>query len=163
LRDWGARAIRSHCRGQQWHGPSGGDLPGERERPGGAQGEDTGACGTLNVVAEACIFCRIVRGEVSSERLREDGELIVIRDIAPMAPVHLLIIARQHVGSLNEVNEQHQGLLGEMTVAAVQEASNQGLQSNGYRLVMNCGRDAGQGVEHLHLHLLGGRQLGPIA
>jgi histidine triad (HIT) family protein len=96
------------------------------------------------------------------ERLYEDSELIIIRDIAPAAPHHLLIIPRLHLASLNEVSPEHQGLLGRMATVAAQEAKRQGLSQNGYRLVMNCGRDAGQGVEHIHLHLLGGRQLGPI-
>ena len=113
-------------------------------------------------MAETCIFCRIVEGQLPGDRVYEDEELLIIRDIAPVAPQHLLIIPRVHLASLNEVNEQHHVLLGRMTVAAVREAQRQGLVASGYRLVMNCGRDAGQGVDHLHLHVLGGRQLGPI-
>ena len=114
-------------------------------------------------MAQSCLFCRIVGGELPGERLYEDDEVIIIRDIAPAAPQHLLVIPRRHLGSLNEVGVEDEALLGRMVLAAVRQARDQGLTMRGYRLVMNCGRDAGQGVEHLHLHVLGGRQLGPIA
>lgn len=108
---------------------------------------------------EDCIFCKIVDGEVPSNIVYQDEELMVFPDINPLAPVHLLIIPRKHIASLVELSEEESYLIGNMAKAANRLAKKEGIAENGYRLVINCGEMGGQGVAHLHMHLLGGRQL----
>jgi histidine triad (HIT) family protein len=114
------------------------------------------------VVDKDCIFCRIIAGEVPSDILHRDDEVVAIRDINPQAPTHLLILPIVHVASLAEVNAEQKGLLGHMVHVATQLARAEGIAENGYRLVISTGPQAGQLVAHLHLHLLGGRQLGGL-
>lgn len=102
-----------------------------------------------------CLFCRIVAGEVSSERVHEDDDVIVIRDIYPKAPVHLLVIPRIHYESLNELTQEHDRLIAHMVRLLPGLARSQGLD-NGFRTVINTGRGGGQEIFHLHIHLLGG-------
>lgn len=109
-----------------------------------------------------CIFCRIIAGEVPSDILHRDDQVVAIRDINPQAPTHLLIIPVVHVTSLVEVNAEHKGLLGHMILVATELARGEGIAENGYRLVINTGRHSGQLVAHLHLHVLGGRHLGRL-
>lgn len=111
-----------------------------------------------------CLFCRIVAGEIAVSRLFEDDELIAFADIAPQAPVHLLIVPKRHVPHLFAAAEDDARLLGRMITTATALARQAGLEdagpeSGGFRLVMNCLAGAGQSVFHLHLHLLGGRPL----
>lgn len=106
-----------------------------------------------------CIFCRIITGEVQSDILYQDEEVIALRDINPQAPTHLLIMPRAHIPSLAEVGRQQQALLGHLIHVASELAKREGIAQSGYRLVLNSGPDSGQEVPHLHLHLLGGRQL----
>jgi len=110
------------------------------------------------------IFARILRGELPSDRVYEDEEFIAFRDIAPAAPVHVLMIPRGEapVGPA-AIREEDAGWVGRMIVVASKIAADLGLDERGYRLVMNCGPDAHQTVPHLHLHILGGRQLGGMA
>jgi len=108
----------------------------------------------------ACLFCRIVNGELPAEHVAGTDDLIAIRDIAPQAPTHLLIIPRRHVASPDGLTEKDRELAGAMVLLATRLAHEAGLHEAGYRLVLNCGRDGGQSVPHLHLHLLGGRRLG---
>lgn len=106
-----------------------------------------------------CLFCGIAAGTVPSERVVETETTVAFRDIAPQAPVHVLVVPRRHVTSLAEVEPADAGLLGELvqTVQAVAEAT--GIAERGYRVVANVGEDALNSVDHLHLHVLGGRRL----
>lgn len=110
-------------------------------------------------MSESCLFCKIVAGEIPAERLFEDDRCLAFRDIHPQAPVHLLVIPREHVASHAHAAAEHTALLGHMMSAIGDLARSQGLH-NGYRLVVNTGRDGGQTVNHLHIHLLGGRAMG---
>jgi histidine triad (HIT) family protein len=112
-----------------------------------------------------CLFCRIVAGEIPAPRLFENDELIAFADLAPQAPVHLLVVPKRHWPHLFATPAEEAELLGRMMVTATDLARRAGLQgadpaSGGFRLVMNCLADGGQSVLHLHLHLLGGRPLG---
>lgn len=102
-----------------------------------------------------CIFCRIVRGEVPSKKVYEDEELIVFHDINPAAPVHLLMVPKEHFATLADARPEHERLLGKMLLFAPRLAREQGV-TNGFRVVANNGPDGGQEVYHLHLHVLGG-------
>jgi histidine triad (HIT) family protein len=103
-----------------------------------------------------CLFCRIASGELPSPRVWEDEHLIAIRDIQPAAPTHLLVIPREHVESVEHLEDAHRELAGRLLLAARDIARQQGLAEGGYRLVINTGPDGGQTVPHLHLHVLGG-------
>jgi histidine triad (HIT) family protein len=105
-----------------------------------------------------CLFCRIVRGEIPAKLVAETDDAIAIRDIDPKAPVHVLVIPRAHVASLDAVTDSV--LLGSLLSLAAQIARDEGIAGNGYRTVINTGRDGGQSVDHLHIHVLGGRRLG---
>ena len=102
-----------------------------------------------------CPFCRIVRGEVTSDTVFEDSDVLAFHDIRPAAPVHFLIIPKSHVDSLLTTGSEHEALLGKMTALAPRLAKEQGCD-NGFRLVINNGPDGGQEVNHLHIHILGG-------
>jgi histidine triad (HIT) family protein len=106
-----------------------------------------------------CLFCRIVAGEIPARLLFEDDAVIAFADIAPQAPVHLLVVPKRHVPHLFAAGADDAALLGRMVAAATDLARGAGLESGGFRLVMNCLAGAGQSVFHLHLHLLGGRPL----
>lgn len=106
-----------------------------------------------------CIFCKIIAGEIPSDIVYRDDEVIAFPDINPLAPTHLLIIPGKHISSLVDLTEADSSLTGHMISVANQLAKSGGISESGYRLVINCGRQGGQGVDHLHLHLLGGRQL----
>ena len=105
-----------------------------------------------------CLFCKIAGGEIPATKVYEDASCIAFSDIHPQAPVHLLIIPRQHIASLDEVRETYRELLGHLMLVAAELAKQQKL-SKGFRVVMNTGVDGGQTVHHLHLHLLGGRAM----
>jgi histidine triad (HIT) family protein len=107
--------------------------------------------------APNCIFCKIVKGDIPSERLAEDDQLIAIRDVNPQAPVHILVIPKIHIPNLGLVNDP--SLAGSLFARATSLASETGIK-NGYRIVVNTGHDGGQTVDHLHIHLLAGRALG---
>jgi histidine triad (HIT) family protein len=102
-----------------------------------------------------CIFCRIVRGEVPAKKVHEDNEFIVFPDIHPAAPVHLLMVPKEHFATLADAHAKHEILLGRMLLLAPRLAREQGA-TNGYRVVINNGPDGGQEVYHLHVHVLGG-------
>ncbi len=108
-----------------------------------------------------CIFCQIIAGKVPSEILYQDEEAIAFPDINPVAPVHLLIIPRKHIPSLAHLPDAETPLIGHMTKIANQLAREAGIFENGYRLAISCGKQGGQEVPHLHMHLVGGRQLAP--
>ncbi|MFN2432089.1 MAG: histidine triad nucleotide-binding protein [Gemmatimonadota bacterium] len=104
-----------------------------------------------------CLFCRIVAGEVPAKLLHQDERVVAFRDVNPKAPFHALIVPVEHVATLDDLGEGQSGLAGEVVLRATRLAREHGLAEGGYRLVWNCGVDAGQTVFHLHLHLLGGR------
>ncbi|MBI2328074.1 MAG: histidine triad nucleotide-binding protein [Chloroflexi bacterium] len=106
-----------------------------------------------------CIFCQIVAGKIPADILYQDEEVIAFRDINPLAPVHLLVIPRKHIPSPVQLSEAESSLMGKMVNTANQLAKKEDIAESGYRLVINCGQQGGQGVPHLHMHLLGGRQL----
>ncbi|HHY62908.1 MAG: histidine triad nucleotide-binding protein [Bacillota bacterium] len=109
---------------------------------------------------EECIFCRIARGEIDSSIVYEDENLVAFNDINPQAPMHVLIIPRMHVSSLLELGADGEQLVGKAHRVAGQIARERGYDRSGFRVVVNCGEDAGQSVPHLHFHVLGGRALG---
>jgi histidine triad (HIT) family protein len=106
-----------------------------------------------------CLFCKIAAGTIPVTRLYEDEQVMAFADIHPQAPVHILVIPKLHIGSLAQTQAGDEPLLGMLVAAAVEIARQQGL-GGGYRLVVNTGADGGQTVEHLHVHLLGGRHMG---
>jgi histidine triad (HIT) family protein len=106
-----------------------------------------------------CLFCRIVAGEVPADTLYADERSLVFRDINPQAPVHLLVIPRDHMESLDEASQRDEALLGHLLRVAARVANEQNLSESGYRTVINTGAGAGQSVFHLHVHVLGGRSL----
>lgn len=110
-------------------------------------------------MAQDCIFCQIVAGEIPAKVVREDEETIAFRDIDPKAPTHVLVIPRRHIPSVNALGDADAELVGRLYLAAKEVAREEGLTDAGYRLVMNTGPDAGQTVAHIHLHVLGGRAL----
>jgi histidine triad (HIT) family protein len=106
-----------------------------------------------------CIFCRIAKGEVKSNILYQDDKAVAFPDINPKAPVHILLIPRKHIASVSDLTEADEPLVGHLFTVANKLAKEQGIVKDGYRLVINCGPHAGQVVDHLHLHILGGRPL----
>ena len=106
-----------------------------------------------------CIFCKIVGGEIASNIIYRDEDVVVFPDINPVAPVHILVIPIKHVTSLADMKESDAALAGKMIAIANKVAREQGLTKNGYRLTINCGAHGGQLVQHLHVHLMGGRPL----
>ncbi len=107
---------------------------------------------------ENCLFCKIVRGDIPSTKVYEDEKVLAFRDIAPMAPTHILVIPKTHIGSVAEVNAENAAVVAHIFTVIPRIAKEEGLE-NGYRVVSNCGSDAGQTVHHLHFHILGGKQL----
>jgi histidine triad (HIT) family protein len=108
----------------------------------------------------SCLFCRIVSGEIPAAMVYEDDRLVAFADINPQAPMHVLIVPRQHIATLNDLTDEHDGLVGEMVRRAAALAKTRGYEARGYRTVFNCNADAGQTVFHIHLHVLAGRHLG---
>lgn len=104
-----------------------------------------------------CLFCRIVAGEIPSDKLYEDDVVVAIRDIAPRAPTHILLMPRRHIRSAAELTEADGPMLGRLFAVAAQLARDAGIADSGYRLVSNVGRWGGQTIDHLHVHLMGGR------
>jgi len=106
-----------------------------------------------------CIFCKIASGQIPAKILYQDDSVVAFPDINPATPVHILIIPKKHIPSVLDLSEDDLPLMGHMIDIANQLAKKEGVAENGYRLVINCGKDAGQEVSHLHLHLLAGRRL----
>ena len=107
-----------------------------------------------------CLFCRAIAGEVPASIVYQDDELLAIRDTNPQAPLHLLIIPRKHISTLNDLEAADDAIVGSMVRRAALLAREHGIDGRGYRTVFNCNREAGQSIYHIHLHLLGGRGLG---
>ena len=106
-----------------------------------------------------CIFCKIINREIPIQMMYEDDQVIAFNDIQPQAPIHVLIIPREHIATLNDLTEEHTELIGHMIQIAKKLAKELGIGEKGYRVLMNCNQHGGQAVYHLHLHLLGGRQM----
>jgi len=109
---------------------------------------------------EECIFCKIINKEIPSQIVYEDEEIFAFRDINPVAPVHILIIPKKHIASLVELTEEDSVLISKIYMIINKLAESENIKETGYRVVVNCGEDAGQEVKHLHFHLLGGKKLG---
>jgi len=110
----------------------------------------------------SCVFCRIASGEIPSQILYQDDQVMAFRDIHPQAPVHIIIIPREHIESIAAIGEGSEVLLMSMIRTANELAHKENVAKSGYRLVTNTGPNAGQEVRHLHWHLLGGKPLGPL-
>ena len=106
-----------------------------------------------------CLFCKIAAGEIPSAKVYEDEKVLAFRDIEPQAPVHILIIPKEHIKSANEINEENCAIVGHIFCVAAKIAEQEGIAQDGYRIVNNCGEGGGQTVGHLHFHMLGGRAL----
>lgn len=108
------------------------------------------------------LFAKIVRGEIPSDQVYQDELVTAFRDINPMAPTHILIVPNKVIATVNELSEQDVELAGHMMLVAKRIAAKEGIAGRGYRLIINCNQDGGQEVFHLHMHLVGGRPLGPM-
>ena len=106
-----------------------------------------------------CIFCKIVKGEIPCSKVYEDDEVLAFDDIQPMAPVHVVIIPKQHISTLLDIDAKNSGITGSLFFAAQRVARIKGVNEKGFRTVINCNAEGGQVVFHLHMHLLGGRKL----
>ncbi len=104
-----------------------------------------------------CIFCKIVAGEIPSDKVYEDEMVLAFRDIEPQAPVHVIIIPKQHIASANEINCVNSNVVSHIFEVIPEIAKELGIDKSGYRVVNNCGADGGQTVEHIHFHMMGGR------
>jgi histidine triad (HIT) family protein len=107
-----------------------------------------------------CIFCKIASGQIPAQIVHRDEEVVAFRDLSPQAPVHVLVIPTRHVATCNDLAPEDGHLIGKLVLVAKQIAAAEAVARQGYRLVMNCERQAGQSVFHIHLHLLGGRPMG---
>lgn len=107
----------------------------------------------------SCIFCQIASGEIPTAKLYEDDLVVAFNDLEPQAPVHILIIPKQHIESVNDINPENSSVIAHIFEIAGKLAKEKGLAENGYRVVNNCGEWGGQSVMHLHFHLLGGRSM----
>lgn len=109
-----------------------------------------------------CVFCKIAAGAFGTEFVYESAQVVAFNDLAPQASTHVLVIPRRHVANVTELTRDDDALLGELMQAAVQVAKDRGIDASGFRVLTNTGPDAGQTVFHLHLHVLGGNELGPL-
>ena len=106
------------------------------------------------------LFLKIIEREIPADIVYETDEVLAFRDINPQAPTHILVIPKEQIRTTNELGAEHSELIGKLVLAATELANREGIAEDGYRLVMNCNRGGGQAVYHIHLHLLGGRQMG---
>ncbi len=109
-----------------------------------------------------CLFCKIARGEVKSETVYSDELVIAFNDINPQAPVHILIVPKEHIEGVTTLEEKHKNIIGHILLVAKRLAGEKSISEDGFRVLVNSGSNAGQVVEHLHFHLLGGDRLKPI-
>ena len=108
------------------------------------------------------IFSKIISGEIPADIVYQDEEVTAFRDISPQAPVHVLLVPNKEIPTVNDLTTEDEPLIGPMIMVAKQIAEREGVAENGYRLLINCNRDGGQEIFHLHMHLFGGRPLGPM-
>lgn len=106
-----------------------------------------------------CIFCKIVKGEIPSDKVYEDEKVLAFKDINPEAPVHILVIPKEHIKSVNEVNDENASIVAHIFTIISKIAKEQGIDKDGYRVISNIGDNAGQTVHHMHFHILGGAKL----
>lgn len=109
-----------------------------------------------------CIFCKIVEGTLPSEKVYESDNVLAFKDISPQAKVHVLVIPKKHIATMNDVTDEDGEIIADIHKAIRQVANEMGIADSGYRIINNCGADGGQVVFHLHYHLLGGEKLGPL-
>lgn len=109
---------------------------------------------------ENCVFCKIINGEIPSEKVYEDDEIIAFKDINPVAPIHILVIPKKHIENLLEVKEEDSHLISKIFIAINKIAKQIGIEENGFRVIANCGKDSGQEVMHIHFHLVAGKKMG---
>ena len=109
---------------------------------------------------EDCLFCKIIKGEIPSNKVYEDDEILAFKDINPAAPIHILVIPKKHIASLAHMEKEDEAVVGKIYGVINKIAKEQGFKENGYRVIVNCGKDGGQEVMHLHFHLLAGKQFG---
>ena len=107
-----------------------------------------------------CIFCKIANKEIDSDFVYEDDEIIAFKDINPQAPIHILVIPKKHIESIIDLTDEDEMLVGKMYTAVRKIAKKLNIEESGFRLIVNCGKDAGQEVPHLHFHILAGKKLG---
>ena len=109
---------------------------------------------------EDCVFCKIIKGEIPSEKVYEDEEILAFKDINPAAQIHILVIPKKHINNLLEVKDEDNYLIGKIYKTINKIAKDLNIEKDGFRVIVNCGKDSGQEVMHLHFHLLGGKKLG---
>ena len=109
---------------------------------------------------EDCVFCKIIKGEIPSTKVYEDGNVLAFKDINPAAPIHILVVPKQHIENVLEINEGNKKILEDVFLAINKIAKKLGIDKDGFRVITNCGRDSGQEVMHLHFHILAGAKLG---
>ena len=107
-----------------------------------------------------CVFCKIIKGEIPSEKVYEDEDIIAFKDINPVTPIHILVIPKKHIESLAHMQKEDEAIVGKIYGVINKIAEENGFKDNGYRVIVNCGRDAGQEVMHLHFHVLAGAKFG---
>lgn len=110
---------------------------------------------------EDCIFCKIIKGEIPSEKVYEDDKVLGFKDINPAAPIHVLVIPKEHIENVLEVEPENKEIIADIFLAINKIAKQLGIEADGFRIINNCGKDAGQEVMHLHFHLLAGGKMGP--
>ncbi|MFR2571002.1 MAG: histidine triad nucleotide-binding protein [Clostridia bacterium] len=109
---------------------------------------------------EDCIFCKIIKGEIPSKKVYEDEEILAFYDINPAAPIHILVIPKKHIKTHNDIKNEEIEIIAKIHKVINQIAEEKEFKDNGYRIIINCGKDGGQEVNHLHFHILAGKQLG---
>lgn len=109
---------------------------------------------------EDCLFCKIIKGEISANKVYEDEEILAFHDIKPAAPIHILVIPKKHITSLAHMEKEDEAIIGKIYGVINKIAEDKGFKEDGYRVVVNCGKNGGQTVMHLHFHILAGRQFG---
>lgn len=109
---------------------------------------------------EDCLFCKIIKGEIPSNKVYEDEYVYAFKDIEPVAPIHILVVPKKHISSLNEIEGDDEILIGKIHMAIAKIAKKLGVDKEGYRIINNCGKNAGQTVLHLHFHLIAGVNMG---
>ncbi|MFQ9264264.1 MAG: histidine triad nucleotide-binding protein [Clostridia bacterium] len=109
---------------------------------------------------EDCLFCKIIKGEIPSTKVYEDDEILAFKDINPAAPIHILVIPKKHIASLAHMEKEDEAIVGKIYGVINKIAEEKGFKESGYRVIVNCGKDAGQEVMHLHFHILAGAKFG---
>ena len=109
---------------------------------------------------EDCLFCKIIKGEIPSTKVYEDDEILAFNDINPAAPIHILVIPKKHIASLAHIEKEDEAIVGKIYGVINKIAEEKGFKESGYRVIVNCGKDAGQEVMHLHFHILAGAKFG---